>query len=216
MRYGAFCLGLATLVLAGCNYNRTPNFAVEAPRFRIPPDYRQRIVAWTKRYYVEPDSVRFLAITEPIPVLVTGGCRSLAGAWGGVGLARLRGARCSRTRRSLHGTEAHRVRLWPGVLFGPDGARQGNNGPAEQRLRCAAAHLARMARPRDLGRTPKITDTLMRDRVLLSPDCSPMGRLAAAEKPRKLLFRRSNRRRSFLSAGVQLRACEWMRTKAAS
>ena len=73
MRYGAFCLGLATLVLAGCNYDRTPNFAVEAPRFRGPPDYRQKIVAWTKRYYVEPDSVRFLAIAEPIPVLVTGG-----------------------------------------------------------------------------------------------------------------------------------------------
>ena len=73
MWYGAFCLGLATLVLAGCNYDRTPNFAVEAPRFRVLPDYRQRIVAWTKRYYVEPDSVRFLAITEPIPVLVTGG-----------------------------------------------------------------------------------------------------------------------------------------------
>lgn len=73
MRYGAFCLGLATLVLAGCNYHRTPNFAVEAPRFRVLPDYRQRIVAWTKRYYVEPDSVRFLAITEPIPVLVAGG-----------------------------------------------------------------------------------------------------------------------------------------------
>jgi hypothetical protein len=76
--YGAFCLGLATLVLAGCNYDRTPNFAVEAPRFRVLPDYRQRIVAWTKRYYVEPDSVRFLAITEPIPVLVLGGCRSLS------------------------------------------------------------------------------------------------------------------------------------------
>ncbi|MFL5172992.1 MAG: hypothetical protein ACJ8CX_20360 [Microvirga sp.] len=30
-------------------------------------------MAWTKRYYVEPDSVRFLAITEPIPVLVAGG-----------------------------------------------------------------------------------------------------------------------------------------------
>ena len=73
MRYGAFCLGLATLVLAGCNYDRTPNFAVEAPQFKIPPDYRQKIVAWTKRYYVEPDGVRFLAIAEPVPVLVTWG-----------------------------------------------------------------------------------------------------------------------------------------------
>ena len=73
VRYRAFCLGLATLVLAGCNYNRTPNFAVEAPRFRIPPDYRQKIVAWTKRYYIEPNSVRILALSDPMPVLVTSG-----------------------------------------------------------------------------------------------------------------------------------------------
>ena len=73
MRYRAFCLGLATLVLAGCNYNRTPNFAVEAPRYRIPPDYRQKIVAWTKRYYIEPNSARILALSDPMPVLVTSG-----------------------------------------------------------------------------------------------------------------------------------------------
>ena len=73
VRYRAFCLGLATLVLAGCNFNRTPNFAVEAPRFRIPPDYRQKIVAWTKRYYIEPNSVRILASSDPMPILVTSG-----------------------------------------------------------------------------------------------------------------------------------------------
>jgi hypothetical protein len=69
---GALLLGLA-VSLSACTYSRTPNFAVEAPKFRLPPDYRQKIVAWTKRYYAEPDSVRFLGITDPVPVLTTGG-----------------------------------------------------------------------------------------------------------------------------------------------
>ena len=78
------------------------NFAVEAPQFKIPPDYRQKIVAWTKRYYVEPEAVRFFAIAEPVPILVTWGvpvwlvCVELD---------------ARETRWSLHGAEAHRIRL---------------------------------------------------------------------------------------------------------
>ena len=69
----ALALGLAVLALAGCNYNRTPNFAVEAPAYKVPPDYRRQIVAWASRYYVEPSSVRFLAITDPVPIRATYG-----------------------------------------------------------------------------------------------------------------------------------------------
>jgi hypothetical protein len=64
---------LAALVLASCNYNRTPNFAAEAPSFKVPADYRQKIIAWTQRYYVEPESVRLLGVTYPMPVLTTNG-----------------------------------------------------------------------------------------------------------------------------------------------
>ena len=46
---------------------------LEAPPFGIPLDYRQKIVAWTKRYYIEPNSVRILALSDPMPVLVTSG-----------------------------------------------------------------------------------------------------------------------------------------------
>jgi len=46
---------------------------LEAPPFGIPLDYRQKIVAWTKRYFVEPNSVRILAVSDPMPVLVTFG-----------------------------------------------------------------------------------------------------------------------------------------------
>ena len=69
----ALALGLAALALAGCNYNRTPNFAVEAPGHKPPPDYRRQIAAWAARYYVEPSSVRFLGITDPAPARATGG-----------------------------------------------------------------------------------------------------------------------------------------------
>jgi hypothetical protein len=65
-------IGLA-LVLAGCNYNRTPNFAVEAPARPLPADYRQQIIKWAKRYYVEPGSVTFLGIADPVPVLTEAG-----------------------------------------------------------------------------------------------------------------------------------------------
>jgi hypothetical protein len=56
------------LGLTGCNFNRTPNFAIEAPASTIPADYRRQIVAWTRRYYAEPASVQFLGITDPVPV----------------------------------------------------------------------------------------------------------------------------------------------------
>ena len=59
--------------MSACTYTRTPNFAVEAPKFKLAPDYREKIVSWTKRYYAEPDSVGFLGITEPVPALTTGG-----------------------------------------------------------------------------------------------------------------------------------------------
>jgi hypothetical protein len=66
-------LGIAALGLAGCSFNRTPSFAVESPVAQIPPDYRGQIVAWARRYYAEPASVRFLGITDPVPVRVAGG-----------------------------------------------------------------------------------------------------------------------------------------------
>ena len=67
----ALALGLAALALSGCSYNRTPNFAIEALASKIPPDYRRQIVAWAARYYVEPSSVRFLGITDPVPARAT-------------------------------------------------------------------------------------------------------------------------------------------------
>ena len=63
----------ATLALTGCNYDRTPNFLAEPLRVKIPADYRQKVVDWTRRYYAEPDSVRLLAITDPVPVRLTAG-----------------------------------------------------------------------------------------------------------------------------------------------
>ncbi|HEX8665368.1 MAG TPA: hypothetical protein VF744_15200 [Beijerinckiaceae bacterium] len=66
-------LWLAALSLTGCNFNRTPNFAIEAPPWKIPADYRKTIVAWTQRYYVEPGSVQFLGITDPVPARATNG-----------------------------------------------------------------------------------------------------------------------------------------------
>ena len=69
----ALTLGLAVLGLAGCNFNRTPNFAVEATAAKVPPDYRRQIFAWAARYYVEPSSARFLGITDPVPARATGG-----------------------------------------------------------------------------------------------------------------------------------------------
>lgn len=74
---GTLALGVAASGLAGCNYDRTPNFAVAPPSAKIAPDYRGRIAAWAKRYYAEPDSVRFLGITDPVPVRLTGG----TGVW---------------------------------------------------------------------------------------------------------------------------------------
>jgi len=68
-----FGLILAVLLLGGCTFNRAPNFAFEPPKARIATDYRQKIVAWTKRYYVEPESVRFFGVTDPVPALTTGG-----------------------------------------------------------------------------------------------------------------------------------------------
>ena len=60
----------AALGLGGCSYDRRPSFSA-APTARIPADYRRQIAAWARRYYVEGDSVRFLAISEPVPVRLT-------------------------------------------------------------------------------------------------------------------------------------------------
>ena len=68
----ALALG-AVLALAGCNYDRTPNFLGATAAPKIPPDYRRRIVEWASRYYAEPASVRFLAITDPVPVRESAG-----------------------------------------------------------------------------------------------------------------------------------------------
>lgn len=59
---------LAALALAGCVYDRTPNFLAAPLAAKIPADYRVKIVAWARRYYAEPASVRILAISDPAPV----------------------------------------------------------------------------------------------------------------------------------------------------
>lgn len=59
---------LAAVALAGCVYDRRPNFLAAPLAAKIPADYRIKIVDWARRYYAEPASVRFLAISEPAPV----------------------------------------------------------------------------------------------------------------------------------------------------
>lgn len=61
-------LGLASLALSGCANDRAPNFLAAPITAKIPVDYRIKIVDWAKRYYAEPASVRFLAISDPVPV----------------------------------------------------------------------------------------------------------------------------------------------------
>jgi hypothetical protein len=98
------------LGLAGCNYNRTPNFTAETPPWKVPADYRQQIAAWAQRYYVEPASVRFLGITDPVLVRATPGaeiwlvCAEID--------ARERGGPYMGPRRIAFG-------LAPGVFSGP-------------------------------------------------------------------------------------------------
>jgi hypothetical protein len=69
----ALALGAALLALAGCNYDRVPNFLGETAAPKIQPDYRNRIVEWASRYYAEPGSVRFLAISDPVRVRESAG-----------------------------------------------------------------------------------------------------------------------------------------------
>jgi hypothetical protein len=66
-------LGAASLLLAACNYDRTPNFLGETAAPKIQPDYRKKIVEWASRYYAEPGSVRFLAISDPVRVRESAG-----------------------------------------------------------------------------------------------------------------------------------------------
>jgi hypothetical protein len=69
----ALALCAAALALAGCNYDRTPNFLSGPTPAKLPPDYRKKIVEWAHRYYAEPGSVRFLAISDPVPVRESAG-----------------------------------------------------------------------------------------------------------------------------------------------
>ena len=69
----ALALGAAALALAGCNYDRSPNFVAAPASLKIQPDYRAKIVEWATRYYAEPASVRFIALTEPVRVRESGG-----------------------------------------------------------------------------------------------------------------------------------------------
>ena len=69
-------------------------------------------------YYVEPEFGAVSRHNRADPVLVAGGVPVSQQVRGRCGLV-VAGAQCSRTRRSLHGTEAHRVRPWPGVLVSP-------------------------------------------------------------------------------------------------
>lgn len=64
----ALALCAAFLTLAGCNYDRAPNFLSGPIPAKLPPDYRRKIVEWANRYYAEPASVRFLSISDPVPV----------------------------------------------------------------------------------------------------------------------------------------------------
>ena len=64
----ALALCAASLGLFGCNYDRTPNFLSGPTAAKLPPDYHRKIVEWANRYYAEPGSVRFLSISDPVPV----------------------------------------------------------------------------------------------------------------------------------------------------
>jgi hypothetical protein len=68
IRFFAPAFGAAALALGACNYDRTPNFIAAPASLKIQPDYRTKIVEWASRYYAEPASVRFLAITDPVRV----------------------------------------------------------------------------------------------------------------------------------------------------
>jgi hypothetical protein len=64
----------AFLALAACNFDRTPLMLSETGTRKIPPEfYRRKIVEWANRYYAEPASVRFLALTDPVRVRESAG-----------------------------------------------------------------------------------------------------------------------------------------------
>ena len=82
-----------------------------------------------------------------------------------------------------------------------------SQGRSTRRARLRAS-LLRKSRE-DLAESAAISyRTIARERI--------NGPLGGSRETNEALFQRSNRLGSFLSAGVQLRACEWMRTKAAS
>jgi hypothetical protein len=68
-RLPALALAGAALTLAGCNYDRAPLFVGDTKAESIKPDfYRKKIMEWASRYYAEPASVRYLALTEPVRI----------------------------------------------------------------------------------------------------------------------------------------------------
>lgn len=57
------CLGLTACGLQQAEIYPESNLAA------IPADYKQQILAWAKRYYVEPSSLRGAQISDPVPVV---------------------------------------------------------------------------------------------------------------------------------------------------
>jgi hypothetical protein len=66
-------VAILTTALSACLADTSPLVLGEPHKTPIPADYKAQIVAWAKRYYVEPASIRGAQISEPIPVRLTSG-----------------------------------------------------------------------------------------------------------------------------------------------
>jgi hypothetical protein len=65
----ACALAAASLALGGCTFDRRPLVIGQGKAERpAPPTSRKAIVDWANRYYAEPASVRYLAVTDPVRV----------------------------------------------------------------------------------------------------------------------------------------------------
>ena len=65
---------IAVAVAVGaCNADTAPRRLSQPVAVPIPADYKSTILAWAKRYYVEPSSLRGARISDPVPIrLITG------------------------------------------------------------------------------------------------------------------------------------------------
>jgi hypothetical protein len=74
LRFSTLALCAASLLPAGCTFNRAPLILAETKAEKVKPDvYRKKIVEWANRYYAEPASVRYLAHTDPVRIRESAG-----------------------------------------------------------------------------------------------------------------------------------------------